>query len=157
MSENTLSTMDTTTADTAALLSVNATVQPNTGADYQRLIYELADGYYRIKNEATGLYLTAESTDNGANVLFRRKITSDNQRWREIKKAVKHADYTLFSPVSDSSKFLSVENNGADGSTNLKLWESLNNTKQYFWPRKESSGDWIIVHTYSGKCISAKN
>lgn len=94
--------------------------------------------------------------DNGANVIFREKITSDNQRWREIKKTVKHADYTPLSPISDSSKFLSVENNGMNGSTNLKLCESLNNMKQYFWPREETSDNkTLIIHTYTGKCISS--
>lgn len=137
--------------------SINATIQPNTGAEYQRLSYVPAgNGYYRLWNKATGYYLTALYPGNGGNVDFRPENGNDTQLWKEIKKKDSHADYTLYSPKANLNVYLSVENNGMNGSTNLKLWESLNNMKQYFWPREETRDNkTLIIHTYTGKCISS--
>lgn len=134
-----------------------ASIQPNTGEAFQRMIFESVgqdSQMYRIKDKASGRYMTASNTSDGANVDFRAKTGKDDQVWKEVKKKKGHADYTLYSPAGDLKKYLSVENNG-NKSNILKLWSALDNTKQYFWPREEKDGTILIIHTYTGKCVSA--
>lgn len=139
---------------------VNATVQNNSGDDCMRLsITDAGDGYFYIRDKANGLYLDAAggASEDGTNVQFYKGNKSDAQKWELIWKKFNRARYLMLSPKCAPDKFLSVENNGAGGKNNLKLWSDLHNQKQKFYVREESDGYTLLIHAFSGKCVSAKN
>lgn len=139
---------------------VNATIQGNSGEDCMRLeLKDAGDGYFYIKDKAHGLYLdvSGAASKDGTNVQFYKGNKSDAQKWKLIWKEFKQAKYLMLSPKCASDKYLSVENNGAGGKNNLKLWGDLHNQKQKFYVREEADGYTLLIHTFSGKCVSAKN
>ena len=139
---------------------VNATVQGNSGEDCMRLeLKDAGDGYFYIKDKAHGLYLdvSGAASKDGTNVQFYKGNKSDAQKWKLIWKEFKQAKYLMLSPKCAPDKYLSVENNGAGGKNNLKLWGDLHNQKQKFYVREEADGYTLLIHTFSGKCVSAKN
>lgn len=137
---------------------INATVQPNTGEDYQRLIFEDAEnGQHRIKDKANGFYLTAAGTNPEDNAEFRPADGSDSQLWNIEKKQYGYADYTMFKSAVAEGLYLSVENNGQEGKNNLKLYTDLHNQKQKFYIREETDGCKLAIHVFSGMCVSAKS
>lgn len=46
---------------------------------------------------------------------------------------------------------------GRVGGNNVKIWQDLNNSKQEFYFRKESDGYYIIIHTFTGKAVTAQD
>ena len=139
---------------------VNATIQGNSGEDCMRLeLKDAGDGYFYIKDKAHGLYLdvSGAASKDGTNVQFYKGNKSDAQKWKLIWKDFKNAKYLMLSPKCAPDKYLSVENNGAGGKNNLKLWGDLHNQKQKFYVREEADGYTLLIHTFSGKCVSAKN
>lgn len=147
---------DVPTAENKPVI-INATVQPNSGADYMRLTLERVEkDIYKIGDKANGFYLTAADSIAGANVDFRGFDCGKYQLWTMLKKPYKAADYTMFESVAAPGLYLSVENNGQDGKNNLKLWTDLHNMKQKFYIREESDGLTMIIHAFSGQCVSAK-
>lgn len=134
---------------------INATIQPNTGADNMRLSILHEGEYVRIRDKAHGYYLTAGNRA-GANVDFRPESGQTDQLWRMLKRQYKDADYTMFESVSAPGQFLSVENNGQGGKNNLKLWTDLHNMKQKFYIREEADGSSLIIHAFTGMCVAAK-
>lgn len=139
---------------------VNATIQGNSGEDCMRLeLKDAGDGYFYIKDKAHGLYLdvSGAASKDGTNVQFYKGNKSDAQKWKLIWKEFKQAKYLMLSPKCAPDKYLSVENNGAGGKNNLKLWGDLHNQKQKFYVREEADGYTLLIHTFSGKCVSAKN
>ena len=136
---------------------VNATIQPNTGADYMRLIYENVSGdIYKIRDKEKGYYLTAADKEAESNVDFRGFDCGDYQKWKIVKKQYKAADYVMFESIAAPGLFLSVEKNGI-GSNNLKIYTDLHNQKQKFFIREESDNTMIVMHAYTMKAISAKD
>lgn len=136
---------------------INATIQPNSGADYTRLSFEDAgQGICRIRDKANGFLLTAAGSSEGANADFRGFDCGDYQLWKIVKKQYKNADYTMFESVAAPGLFLSVEDNGNNGKKKLKLWTDLHNQKQKFYVREETDGSTLVIHVYTGKCVSAK-
>lgn len=136
---------------------VNATIQLNTGKDYMRMsIEDVGNGTCKIKDKANGCYMTAADKKAGANVDFRGFDCGDCQKWKMVKKQYKAADYTMFESVAGTGLYLSVQDNGI-GSNNLKLWTDLHNQKQKFYIREEADGRSLIIHAYTGKCVSAKD
>ena len=137
--------------------TINATIPPNTGANYMRKSLENVSGdIYPFNAKANGFYLTAADKKAGANVDFRNFDCGNYQKWRIVKKTYKNADYTMFESVAKEGLYLSVEDNGI-GSNNLKLWTDLHNQKQKFYVREEADGRTLIIHAYTGKCVSAKD
>lgn len=134
---------------------INATIQSNTGANNMRLLFEKNGDYYKIKDKANGYYLTASSSKIDSNVDFRKFDCGNYQLWKIVKKEYKNADYTMIESVAAHGLFLSVEKNGV-GSNNLKLYTDLHNQKQKFYVREENDGTALIIHAYTGKCVSAK-
>lgn len=135
---------------------INATIQPNTGADCMRLIKEeVAEGVCKIRDKEHGYYLTASSEMADANVDFRGFNCGNYQLWKMVKTKYKDADYTMFESVAKEGLFLSVENNGV-GSDNLKLYTNLHNQKQKFYIREESDGTMIVMHVFTMKAVAAK-
>ena len=120
---------------------------------------DAGDGYFYIKDKAHGLYLdvSGAASKDGTNVQFYKGNKSDAQKWKLIWKDFKNAKYLMLSPKCAPDKYLSVENNGAGGKNNLKLWSDLHNQKQKFYVREEADGYTLLIHTFSGKCVSAKN
>lgn len=137
-------------------VSVNATIQTNTGADCMRLSILHEGDYVRIRDKEHGYYLTVSGNCAGANVDFRPESGQTDQLWRMLKKQYKDADYTMFESVSAPGQFLSVENNGQGGKNNLKLWADLHNQKQKFYIREEADGLSLIMHAFTGMCVAAK-
>ena len=121
-------------------------------------ITDAGDGYFYIRDKANGLYLDAAGGDSedGTNVQFYKGNQSDAQKWNLLWKKFRQARYLMLSPKCAPDKYLSVENNGADGKNNLKLWSDLHNQKQKFYAREESDGYTLLIHAFSGKCVAAK-
>ena len=122
-------------------------------------ITDAGDGYFYVRDKAHGLYLdvSGAASKDGTNVQFYKGNKSDAQKWKLIWKEFKQAKYLMLSPKCAPDKYLSVENNGAGGKNNLKLWGDLHNQKQKFYVREEADGYTLLIHTFSGKCVSAKN
>ncbi len=138
---------------------VNATVQDNSGADYMRLKFECVDDaeqIYRITDKENGYFMTAAANAANANVDFRSFSCGKYQMWRMLKKRYLKADYTMFECVATPGLYLSVENNGIGGKDNLKLYTDLHNMQQKFYVREEKDMHTLVIHAFSGKCISAK-
>lgn len=135
---------------------INATVQDNTGAGYMRLLVDQQDdGTYLIKDKENGYLLTAASGSKGANVDFRAFDCGKYQLWNVVKNKYGLSDYTMLQSAANPELYLSVEKNGI-GSNNLKLWTDLHNQKQKFFVREESDNSLMLIHAYTGKCVSAK-
>lgn len=138
---------------------INATVRENSGADFMRLEFETVDAenrIFRIRDKANGYLLTAAAKKADANVDFRGFGCGDYQEWKVLDKRYKNADYKMFECVAAPGLYLSVENNGNGGKNNLKLYNDLHNMKQKFYIREESDGRTLVIHAFSGKCVSAK-
>lgn len=136
---------------------INATIQSNTGANNMRLLFEKAGDYYKIKDKANGYYLTASSAKVDSNVDFRGFDCGDYQLWKIIKKEYKNADYTMIESIAAPGMYLSIENNGNDGKNNVKIYSDLHNQKQKFYIREETDGYSLLIHTFSGKCVTCKD
>ncbi|MGN1154659.1 MAG: RICIN domain-containing protein [Agathobacter sp.] len=135
---------------------INATIQSNTGADCMRLtLEEVSDSVYKIRDKANGFYLTASAGTADANVDFRGFDCGDYQLWKLLKKEYKNATYMMLESVAAPGLYLSVEKNG-DESNNLKLYTDLHNQKQKFYIREETDGTTLLIHSYTGKCVAAK-
>lgn len=138
---------------------INATIRENSGADFMRLEFEAVDsedGIYRVRDKANGYLLTAAANKADANVDFRGFDCGEYQEWKLINKIYKNARYTMLECVATPGLYLSVESNGNGGKNNLKLYTDLHNMKQKFYIREESDGRTLIIHAFSGKCVSAK-
>ena len=137
---------------------VNVTLQPSVGADTQRWKIEQRGDYYRFINKGTGyaLDLADAKTGNDSNIQACTTNGTDAQLWRIIDNRKGLADYKKISPKLAQDKYLSIEKNGVGGN-NVKIWQDLNNSKQEFYFRKETDGYYIIIHTYTGKAITAQD
>ena len=127
------------------------------GADSQRFYIEDAEnGYVRLKNKKTGLYLDvpAGEAKNDAVLQLYKKNNTDAQLWKIIYKSHGHAQYTLLEPKLAPGKYVSVENNGING-VKVKLWDDLKSSKQKFWTKQADDGSYVFVHVYSLKAITA--
>lgn len=120
------------------------------------------DDYFRLRNKKTGLYLdvTNGCTDNGTFIQAYKGNGSDAQMFKRVRKSHDEADYILWEPKIAPGKYLSVENNGVNGSgkTHLKLWEDEKSPKQKFWMKQatDGSGTYLIMHMYSIMYISVE-
>lgn len=138
---------------------INAAVRENSGADFMRLKFEAVDSedkIFRIRDKANGYLLTAAANKANANVDFRGFDCGDYQKWKIIDKQYKNADYKMLECAAAPGLYLSVENNGNGGKNNLKLYTDLHDMKQKFYIREESDGRTLVIHAFSGKCVSAK-
>lgn len=137
---------------------VNVTLQPSVGADTQRWKIERTGDYYRFINKGTGyaLDLADAKTSNDSNIQACTANGTDAQLWRIIDTRKGLADYKKISPKLAQDKYLSVEKNGVGGN-NAKIWQDLNNSKQEFYLRKETDGYYIIIHTFTGKAVTAQD
>lgn len=136
---------------------INATIQPNTGANNMRLIAkEVSDGIFQFTDMENGYLLTASAPKADANVDFRGFDCGDYQLWRVVKKQYKLADYTMLEPVAAPGLYMSVEKNG-NGSNNLKLYTDLKNQKQKFYVREESDSSTLLIHVFTGKCVACQD
>ena len=136
---------------------INATIQSNTGANNMRLLFEKTGDYYKIKDKANGYYLTASSSKIDSNVDFRKFDCGNYQLWKIVKKEYKNADYTMIESVAAPGLYLSIENNGNNGKNNVKIYSDLHNQKQKFYIREETDGYSLLIHTFSGKCVTCKD
>lgn len=138
---------------------INATIQPNSGADFMRLEFECVDkeqNIYKIRDKQNGYLLTAAANKANANVDFRGFDCDAYQLWKLIDKPYKNARYTMLECVATPGLYLSVEKNGNNGKKNLKLYTDLHNMQQKFYIREESDGRTLLIHAFSGRCVSAK-
>ena len=130
------------------------------GDDVRIYTEDTNDGYIYMQNKQTGLYLDVTNGDgsNGTLLQWYEKNETDAQKFKIVRKSHGEADYILFEPKTAPGKYLSVENNGKDGSgkNHLKVWEDLHNNQQKFWMKQAEDGTYLIYHVYSLFCIGVK-
>lgn len=130
------------------------------GDESRWYIEYVEDSYIRLKNKKTGLYLdvTGGNGNNGTFIQAHEDNNSDAQKFKFVHKSYGEADYILLEPKVAKGKYLSVENNGKDGSGNnhLKLWDDLHNSQQKFWMKNADDGTFMLMHTYSIMYVGVK-
>ena len=139
----------------------NECVLINSWQDNARVYFEDAgNGYIHMRNKKNGLYLDVANGDgsNGTLLQWYEKNETDAQKFKIVRKSHGEADYILFEPKVAPGKYLSVENNGKEGSgkDHLKVWEDLHNNQQKFWMKQAEDGAYLIYHVYSLFCIGVK-
>lgn len=139
-------------------LSINVTIQPNTGAENQRWRLISKGNYYTLENKATGkvMDLAGAATVNETNIQVYPSNNTDAQLFKLIRVSDGLASYYTYEPKLTPGKLLSVANNGISAN-NVKIYDDLYNSKQRFWMRQESDGYYMIIHIFTLQCLSAQN
>ena len=139
-------------------VSSKVEMREQTGGDNQRFYIEDAgNGCVRLRNKSLGLYLDIPNGNakNDSVLQLYKKNSTDAQLWRVVYKVHGLAQYALLEPKLAPRKYVSVEGNGINGKTKVKLWDDLKNSKQKFWTKQADDGAYVFVHTYSLKAITA--
>lgn len=137
-----------------------AVIQNQNEGSGQKLYLETQpDGSVRLKDQASGLYLTvpSENAENGTILEFAplKEQNAASQEWKLVEQSQRYAQYILLETKMVQKRYVSVENNGLDGKNKLKLWDELNHAKQRFWIRQEEDGAYVIIHTDSLMAVAA--
>ena len=124
------------------------------------------DGAYKIKNKATGLYVTAEAASNLKKVCQDTLADSSLQVWLteaditavEAAPIPKAEGEDHLASVADESQFLAVSGGSTEEDTQIMTWTGPeDNQKWKFQETEEGSKEYYLVNINSDKVISAQD
>ena len=124
------------------------------------------DGAYKIKNKATGLYVTAEAASNLKKVCQDTIADSSLQIWLteaditavEAAPIPKAEGEDHLASVADESQFLAVSGGSTAEDTQIMTWTGPeDNQKWKFQETEEGSKEYYLVNINSDRVISAQD
>ena len=133
-------------------LSVFDNILPQTKVSLSPVLTEIQEGTYRIKNAATGKYLTVSDAlaENGANVVqYTADGAAEYNTWNIIKD--ENGYYRIYSAVGDGEFLLDLSNADTADRTNIGIYSDTGSDAQRFGFAQTAAGFNILTKSSGGK------